>query len=48
LESGPGEFSYPSIIQAQDGLLHIVYTHRRTTIQHVVLDEAWIEEDHDL
>jgi predicted neuraminidase len=48
LDSGPGEFSYPSIIQAQDGLLHIVYTHRRTTIQHVVLDEAWIEEDHDL
>jgi hypothetical protein len=44
LEGGPGEFSYPSIIRAEDGLLHIVYTHRRRTIQHVVLDEAWIEE----
>jgi predicted neuraminidase len=44
LESGPGEFSYPSIIQAEDGLIHAVYTHRRTTIQHVVLDAEWIEK----
>ena len=42
LENGPGEFSYPSIIQAQDGLIHVVYTHRRTTIQHVVVDTEWI------
>ena len=44
LESGPGEFSYPSIIQAEDGLLHVVYTHRRTAIQHVVMSLEWIEE----
>jgi len=44
LESGPGEFSYPSIIQAQDGLLHVVYTHQRSTIQHVVVDTEWIGE----
>ena len=43
LESGPGEFSYPAIIQASDGLLHVVYTHQRTTIQHVVLDAEWID-----
>jgi predicted neuraminidase len=38
LESGPGEYSYPSIIQAADGRVHVVYTFRRTHIQHVTLD----------
>ena len=38
LETTPGEFSYPSIIQAADGRLHLVYTHRRTHIQHVIVD----------
>lgn len=42
LESGPGEYSYPAIIQAEDGRVHIVYTFRRTHIQHVTL------EPHDL
>ena len=42
LESEPGEFSYPSIIQAEDGLIHVVYTHRRTTIRHAVVDMEWI------
>jgi predicted neuraminidase len=37
LETGPGEYSYPSIIQAADGRIHIVYTHCRTHIQHVEL-----------
>ncbi len=45
LESGPGEFSYPSILQAADGLLHVVYTHRRAAIQHVVVDVEWIQEE---
>ena len=29
LETAAGEFSYPSIIQAADGRLHLVYTYRR-------------------
>jgi len=44
LESGPGEFSYPAIIQSGDGLLHVVYTHWRTTVQHAMMEVGWIEE----
>ncbi len=42
VESDAGEFSYPALIQARDGLLHLVYTYRRTHIAHVACDEAWI------
>lgn len=34
LESQPGEYSYPSIIQGEDGTLHIVYTYKRTHIKY--------------
>ncbi len=37
LEDGPGEYSYPSILQSADGRIHLVYTYRRETIRHVVL-----------
>ena len=38
LESEPGEYSYPAIIQSSDGLAHVTYTWKRTRIKHVVLD----------
>ena len=40
LESEPGEFSYPAVIQASDGKVHITYTWKRQRIMHVVLDPA--------
>lgn len=39
LEDSPiSQYSYPSIIQTEDGLLHVVYTWRRQRIKHVVID----------
>jgi len=38
LETGPGEYSYPSVIQAGDGTVHVVATHRRERIFHYILE----------
>ena len=37
LESDPGEYSYPAVIQASDGKVHITYTWKRLRIRHAVL-----------
>lgn len=37
LESEPGEYSYPAIIQSTDGHIHATYTWRRNKIRHVEL-----------
>ncbi len=42
LEDAPGEYSYPSVMQTKDGLVHIVYTWKRERVKHVVLDPAKI------
>lgn len=38
LEREPGEYSYPAVIQAADGRVHVTYTWRRLRVAHVVLD----------
>jgi hypothetical protein len=37
------QFSYPSVIQTRDGLVHVVYTWHRERIKHVVLDPARLQ-----
>ena len=35
-----GEFSYPAMIQSEDGLVHMTYTWMRKRVKHVVVDPA--------
>ncbi|MFD2967504.1 sialidase family protein [Sphingobacterium bambusae] len=41
LEDSPiSQYSYPAVIQTQDGMLHFVYTWRRQKMKHVVVDPS--------
>ena len=45
---GEGSFSYPSIIQSDDGLIHVTYSFRisdKKTINHVVFSTDWLKEN---
>ncbi|GAB3412300.1 sialidase family protein [Flindersiella endophytica] len=37
-------YSYPAVMQARDGRIHVAYSYLRTAIKHVVLDTGWIRE----
>ena len=43
-EKKGAEFSYPSLIQANDGSYHLVYTWHRTRIKHVSFNQTWLNE----
>ena len=42
LEKQMGEYSYPSVIQSSDGLVHITYTYDRKSVKYVVIDPRQI------
>jgi len=39
-QADTGEFSYPSMIQTRDGLVHMTYTWNRKRVKHVVVNPA--------
>ena len=44
LEDSPiGQYSYPSIIQGKDGMVHVVYTWRRKKIKYVKIDPSKLQ-----
>jgi len=44
LEEQPGEYSYPAIIDGQDGKLHVTYTYKRTHIKYLAIDPKMFKE----
>lgn len=43
LETEPGEYSYPSVIEGSDNKVHLTYTWKRQRIKYVVLDPAEVK-----
>jgi alpha-L-rhamnosidase len=44
LEDSPvSQYSYPSVIQSADGMIHIVYTWRRQRVKYVKVDPSKLE-----
>ncbi|HHJ17348.1 MAG TPA: sialidase [Gammaproteobacteria bacterium] len=40
LEQGRGEYSYPAVIQTEDGLVHITYSWNLSRIRHITVDPS--------
>ncbi len=43
LERQKGEYSYPAVIQSNDGMVHITYTYQRQTVKYVKIDPAKLQ-----
>ena len=42
IADGESSYSYPSVAQTPDGLIHVVFSEARRRIRHVTLNEEWI------
>jgi len=42
VETEPGEYSYPALVQARNESIHLTYTYRRTHIRHLEFAEEWL------
>ena len=43
VREGDGDFGYPTVFQARDGRIHLVFTsEKRSVVNHAVFDEDWI------
>ena len=43
-DSEIGQYSYPAVIQTEDGMVHIVYTWRREKIKYVLVDPSKLQQ----
>jgi len=43
LDAGDGQYSYPSLIESPDGMIHCAYSFRLEAIQHAEFNRAWLE-----
>jgi predicted neuraminidase len=43
IREGAGDFGYPTVLQARDGRIHLVFTsEKRSVVNHAVFDEDWV------
>lgn len=40
---GKGEFSYPFVIRARNGTMHLLYTWNRKRIRHISFNDQWVD-----
>ena len=40
---GKGEFSYPYVIRARNGTMHLLYTWNRKRIRHISFNDQWVD-----